>query len=111
MPASTCSRATSESPLRRDLPTHPWPAVERDDRCLPLLADLGEAFDGRLTVIPDDAMAIDTDALAGGPYHIVANLPYNVGTALFTRWLEPARWPPLWRSSLRPQPRSEGLSV
>ncbi|MBL9069773.1 MAG: 16S rRNA (adenine(1518)-N(6)/adenine(1519)-N(6))-dimethyltransferase RsmA [Sphingopyxis sp.] len=73
-------------------------AVERDDRCLPLLADLGEAFDGRLTVIPDDAMAIDTDALAGGPYHIVANLPYNVGTALFTRWLEPARWPPLWRS-------------
>lgn len=29
---STCSRATSESLLRRDLPTHPWPAVERDDR-------------------------------------------------------------------------------
>ena len=73
-------------------------AVERDDRCLPLLAELSDAFDGRLTVIPDDAMAIDPDALAGGPYHIVANLPYNVGTALFTRWLEPKSWPPQWLS-------------
>ncbi len=73
-------------------------AVERDDRCLPLLGELSEAFGGRLTVIADDAMAIDADALAGVPYHIVANLPYNVGTALFTRWLEPAAWPPLWAS-------------
>ncbi|MBA3941034.1 MAG: 16S rRNA (adenine(1518)-N(6)/adenine(1519)-N(6))-dimethyltransferase [Sphingopyxis sp.] len=74
-------------------------AVERDDRCLPLLAELGDAFDGRLTVIADDAMAVDVDALTGGaPYHIVANLPYNVGTALFTRWLEPAAWPPRWLS-------------
>ena len=73
-------------------------AVERDDRCLPLLAELSDAFGGRLTVVPGDAMAIDADALAGGPYHIVANLPYNVGTALFTRWLEPAAWPPPWLS-------------
>jgi 16S rRNA (adenine1518-N6/adenine1519-N6)-dimethyltransferase len=73
-------------------------AVERDDRCLPLLGELSEVFGGRLTVVADDAMAIDADALAGGPYHIVANLPYNVGTALFTRWLEPAVWPPQWRS-------------
>lgn len=74
-------------------------AVERDDRCLPLLAELGDAFAGQLTVIADDAMAVDVDALTGGaPYHIVANLPYNVGTALFTRWLEPAAWPPRWLS-------------
>jgi 16S rRNA (adenine1518-N6/adenine1519-N6)-dimethyltransferase len=73
-------------------------AVERDHRCLPLLGELSEVFGGRLTVVADDAMAIDADALAGGPYHIVANLPYNVGTALFTRWLEPAVWPPQWRS-------------
>ncbi|WP_422061744.1 16S rRNA (adenine(1518)-N(6)/adenine(1519)-N(6))-dimethyltransferase RsmA [Sphingopyxis sp.] len=73
-------------------------AVERDDRCLPLLGELSDAFGGRLTVIPDDAMAIDADAIAGAPYHIVANLPYNVGTALFTRWLEPKAWPPLWLS-------------
>src|SRR3546814_15397351 len=43
-------------------------------------------------------MAVDADALTGRPYHIVANLPYNVGTALFTRWLEPPAWPPQWRS-------------
>lgn len=74
-------------------------AVERDDRCLPLLAELSEAFPEQLTVIADDAMAVDVDAVTGGaPYHIVANLPYNVGTALFTRWLEPAAWPPQWRS-------------
>ncbi|HMO76184.1 MAG TPA: 16S rRNA (adenine(1518)-N(6)/adenine(1519)-N(6))-dimethyltransferase RsmA [Sphingopyxis sp.] len=74
-------------------------AVERDDRCLPLLGELSEAFGGRLTIIADDAMAVDVDALTGGaPYHIVANLPYNVGTALFTRWLEPAAWPPRWLS-------------
>lgn len=74
-------------------------AVERDDRCLPLLAELGEVFPGQLTVIADDAMAVDVDALTGGePYHIVANLPYNVGTALFTRWLEPKSWPPRWQS-------------
>ncbi len=74
-------------------------AVERDDRCLPLLAELAEAFPGQLTVIADDAMAVDVDALTGGaPHHIVANLPYNVGTALFTRWLEPASWPPRWQS-------------
>lgn len=73
-------------------------AVERDDRCLPLLGELGEAFDGRLTVISGDAMAIDSDRQAGAPYHIVANLHYNVGTALFTRWLEPKAWPPLWQS-------------
>ncbi len=74
-------------------------AVERDDRCLPLLAELADAFPGQLTVIADDAMAVDVDALTSGArYHIVANLPYNVGTALFTRWLEPAIWPPQWQS-------------
>ncbi|SKB55809.1 16S rRNA (adenine(1518)-N(6)/adenine(1519)-N(6))-dimethyltransferase RsmA [Sphingopyxis flava] len=73
-------------------------AVERDDRCLPLLGELSDAFEGRLRVIAGDAMAHDPEALAGRPYHIVANLPYNVGTALFTRWLEPRAWPPQWRS-------------
>jgi 16S rRNA (adenine1518-N6/adenine1519-N6)-dimethyltransferase len=51
-------------------------AVERDDRCLPLLGELSDAFPDQLTVIADDAMAVAVDALTGGaPYHIVANLP------------------------------------
>jgi 16S rRNA (adenine1518-N6/adenine1519-N6)-dimethyltransferase len=29
---------------------------------------------------------------------IVSNLPYNVGTELLTRWLDPPHWPPFWDS-------------
>ncbi|MEI9926667.1 MAG: 16S rRNA (adenine(1518)-N(6)/adenine(1519)-N(6))-dimethyltransferase RsmA [Sphingomonas sp.] len=72
-------------------------AVERDRRCIPALAELGEAFPGRLRVIEDDAMAVDAPALFATRPHIVANLPYNVGTALLVRWLS-ADWPPWWAS-------------
>src|SRR6185503_14505409 len=57
-------------------------AVERDRRCLPALAELGEAADGRLRLIEGDALALDEAAEAGRGAHIAANLPYNVGTAL-----------------------------
>lgn len=74
-------------------------AVERDARALPLLAEIAERRPGQLNVIEGDALAVDPHAAVGGvPYHIVANLPYNVGTALFTRWLEPDGWPPNWLS-------------
>ena len=73
-------------------------AVERDRRCLPALAELADAADGRLRVIEGDAMAIDAAAEAGPGAHIVANLPYNVGTALLVRWLEPDAWLPWWAS-------------
>jgi 16S rRNA (adenine1518-N6/adenine1519-N6)-dimethyltransferase len=73
-------------------------AIEMDRRCLPALAELAEAFPGRLRVIEGDALAQDHDALMGEPYAVVANLPYNVGTALFTRWLGGEAWPPLWTS-------------
>jgi len=73
-------------------------AVERDRRCLPALAELGEAADGRLKVIEGDALAIDEAAEAGEGAHIVANLPYNVGTLLLVRWLGGEEWPPFWKS-------------
>ncbi len=73
-------------------------AVERDRRCLPALAELNEASDGRLRVIEGDALAIDEAATVGAGAHIVANLPYNVGTALLVRWLGGEEWPPFWRS-------------
>jgi 16S rRNA (adenine1518-N6/adenine1519-N6)-dimethyltransferase len=73
-------------------------AVERDDRALPALAELAAAADGRLTVVDADAMAVDAAALAGAGAHIVANLPYNIGTALLTGWLDGAAWPPWWAS-------------
>lgn len=74
-------------------------AVERDDRALPALSELAEAAPGRLTVIAEDAMAVDERAVLGGrPAHIVANLPYNIGTALLVRWLSADPWPPWWKS-------------
>jgi 16S rRNA (adenine1518-N6/adenine1519-N6)-dimethyltransferase len=73
-------------------------AVERDARALPALAELAEAAEGRLTVIEGDAMAVDAPALVGQGAHIVANLPYNIGTALLTGWLEGDAWPPWWAS-------------
>jgi 16S rRNA (adenine1518-N6/adenine1519-N6)-dimethyltransferase len=73
-------------------------AVERDRRCLPALAELAEAFPGKLRVIEGDAMKIDPATEIGKPYHIASNLPYNVGTALTVGWLTSAEWAPLWQS-------------
>jgi 16S rRNA (adenine1518-N6/adenine1519-N6)-dimethyltransferase len=72
-------------------------AVERDRRCLPALSELEQEFGDRLRIISGDAMHIDERAEAGDGAHIVANLPYNVGTALLLRWLE-GPWPPWWSS-------------
>ena len=73
-------------------------AIEMDRRCLPALAELAEAFPGQLTVIEGDALKFDPATLFNEPYAIVANLPYNVGTALFTGWLSGESWPPQWSS-------------
>ena len=73
-------------------------AIEMDRRCLPALAELSEAFPGRLRVVDGDAMKLAHDALMGEPYAVAANLPYNVGTALFVRWLSGDVWPPRWTS-------------
>lgn len=72
-------------------------AVERDRRCIPALAELGEYFPGRLKVIEGDALEVDAPALFAGKPHVVANLPYNVGTALLVGWLS-AAWEPWWAS-------------
>lgn len=73
-------------------------AIEMDRRCLPALAELADAFPGQLRVIEGDALKIDPASLFDEPYAIVANLPYNVGTALFTGWLAGQDWPPRWTS-------------
>jgi len=72
-------------------------AVERDRRCLAALAELEGAFPGRLRVIDGDALAVDEARGVSGA-HVVANLPYNIGTALLVRWLGGEAWPPWWRS-------------
>jgi 16S rRNA (adenine1518-N6/adenine1519-N6)-dimethyltransferase len=70
-----------------------------DRRCLPALAELEEAFPGQLTVIEGDAMKLDHgEIMRGQPFAVLSNLPYNVGTALFVRWLSGEKWPPAWTS-------------
>jgi 16S rRNA (adenine1518-N6/adenine1519-N6)-dimethyltransferase len=73
-------------------------AVERDRRCIPALEELAEAFPGQLRIIEGDAMKIDAATEIGGPFHILSNLPYNVGTALTVGWLTSDNWPPAWQS-------------
>lgn len=64
-------------------------AIERDPRCLDALQELVAAADGRLELIEADALDVDVSQVAGGDkISIVANLPYNVGTALLIKWLD-----------------------
>ncbi|HVE00814.1 MAG TPA: 16S rRNA (adenine(1518)-N(6)/adenine(1519)-N(6))-dimethyltransferase RsmA [Sphingomicrobium sp.] len=72
-------------------------AVERDRRCIPALAELEACYPSRLAVIQADALAVDERAVAGDDARVVANLPYNVGTALLLKWLG-GPWPPWWQS-------------
>jgi 16S rRNA (adenine1518-N6/adenine1519-N6)-dimethyltransferase len=75
-------------------------AVERDERCLPALEEIAAAYPGRLSIIADNALGIDEASLPlNGPAEVVANLPYNVGTALLIKWLKAPRWPP-WYARL-----------
>jgi len=71
-------------------------AIELDQRCLPALAELTETFPGQLRIIAGNALKLDHGI--AGPFHVVANLPYNIGSALFTRWLGGEVWPPQWIS-------------
>ena len=65
----------------------------------PPLPKFPRPIPNRLSVIADDALAMDWPAVVSGPAKIVANLPYNVATALLTGWLTQNAWPP-WFSSL-----------
>ncbi len=75
-------------------------AVERDERCLPALAEISAHYPGKLEVLSGDALKTDFTSLApkDGPVAVIANLPYNVGTQLLLNWLLPPVWPPFWQS-------------
>lgn len=74
-------------------------AVEMDERAWPIHEDLNARSGGRLDLIRGDAMKVnEAEVLGQGPVRIIANLPYNVGTALLIRWLTTPEWPPFWSS-------------
>lgn len=62
-------------------------AIEKDARCLEALKELAGAYPGRLELIAGDALEVDISQLGEAPRQIVANLPYNVSTALLVQWL------------------------
>jgi len=70
-------------------------AVERDQRAIAALEEIAAHFPGRLTIVAGDALEFDPKPyLDGGPARIVANLPYNIATALLISWLTTDPWPP-----------------
>jgi len=62
-------------------------AIEKDRRCVAALEELGAAFPGQLSIIEGDALEQDMTTLGERPRRVVANLPYNISTALLLRWL------------------------
>ena len=73
-------------------------AVERDARAIAALEEIAARYPGRLTVVSGDALEFDPVPHFGdtptGPVRIIANLPYNIATALLVRWLSVVPWPP-----------------
>jgi 16S rRNA (adenine1518-N6/adenine1519-N6)-dimethyltransferase len=70
-------------------------AVERDRRAIAALEEIAAHYPGRLTIVAGDALELDAGSLLdGGPARIVANLPYNIATALLVSWLTAEPWPP-----------------
>jgi 16S rRNA (adenine1518-N6/adenine1519-N6)-dimethyltransferase len=86
-------------------------AIERDRRAVAALGEIAAHYPGRLTVIEGDALDFDAAAhlandtaaaeatAATRPARIIANLPYNIATALLVGWLTVEPWPP-WYDSL-----------
>jgi len=70
-------------------------AIERDERALAALQEIAARYPGRLDIVSGDALEVDVrDALGPERARVVANLPYNIATALLVNWLTVEPWPP-----------------
>lgn len=75
-------------------------AIERDQRAVAALEEIAARYPGRLDIVAGDALLIDPrDQLGPERARVVANLPYNIATALLVNWLTVEPWPP-WYDSL-----------
>jgi 16S rRNA (adenine1518-N6/adenine1519-N6)-dimethyltransferase len=75
-------------------------AVERDERAIAALREIAAHYPGRLEVVVADALGYDPRPLLGRPARIVANLPYNIATALLVSWLGIEPWPPWYDAAV-----------
>jgi 16S rRNA (adenine1518-N6/adenine1519-N6)-dimethyltransferase len=70
-------------------------AIERDRRAIAALEDIAKRNPGRLEIVAGDALEVDPRSfLDGAPARVVANLPYNIASALLVSWLTVEPWPP-----------------
>ena len=69
-------------------------AIERDERAIAALGEIAARYPDRLNVIAGDALALDPRPYLTAPARVVANLPYNIATALLVQWLTAEPWPP-----------------
>jgi 16S rRNA (adenine1518-N6/adenine1519-N6)-dimethyltransferase len=69
-------------------------AIERDKRAIAALQEIALHYPSRLEVIVGDALAIDPRPYLDSRTRVVANLPYNIATALLVTWLTVEPWPP-----------------
>jgi 16S rRNA (adenine1518-N6/adenine1519-N6)-dimethyltransferase len=76
-------------------------AVERDERAIAALHEIAALYPDRLEIIAADALTFDPKPhLPRGPVRIVANLPYNIATALLVNWVTLEPWPPWYESAV-----------
>jgi len=68
-------------------------AIERDHRASQAIAEIAAAYPDRVHLVEADALEVNEEDLLEGRTHIVANLPYNISTALLLKWLAVAPWP------------------
>jgi 16S rRNA (adenine1518-N6/adenine1519-N6)-dimethyltransferase len=70
-------------------------AIERDQRAIAALEEIAARYPGRLEIVSGDALHFDARAhLKDGRARVIANLPYNIATALLIDWLTIEPWPP-----------------
>jgi 16S rRNA (adenine1518-N6/adenine1519-N6)-dimethyltransferase len=70
-------------------------AIVRDDRAIGALGEIAARYPGRLEIVAGDAIGFDPRGLLGqASARVVANLPYNIATALLVDWLTSEPWPP-----------------
>ena len=61
--------------------------IEQDERFLGAMQELQQIYP-QLVILNDDALAINEKEIISSKSKIIANLPYNIGTALLCKWLE-----------------------
>jgi len=75
-------------------------AVERDDRAIAALHEIAARYPARLDIVAADALSYDPRPEIRGKARIVANLPYNIATALLVSWLSIEPWPPWYDAAV-----------